>query len=166
MSASLPHPEVAQVGRPRDDHPVGAPVVTSLNPSLRDGVDVARDLGVDPTVGLSATEAARRLAADGPNELQPKPPVPLWRKVLAQFRDPLIYLLLVAVAIALLAWAAEGATGVPIDALVIAAVIVVNGVIGVYPGEPGRERRCGTTGGNRGAVHRATRRRAANRPGK
>ena len=51
-------------------------------------------------------------------------------KVLAQFRDPLIYLLLVAVAIALLAWAAEGAAGVPIDALVIAAVIVLNGAIG------------------------------------
>jgi Ca2+-transporting ATPase len=102
----------------------------SLDPSLRDGRDVARDLGVEPTVGLSSTEAARRLDADGPNELQREPPVPLWRKIVAQFRDPLIYLLLVAIAIALLAWSAEGASGVPIDALVIGVVIVLNAAIG------------------------------------
>jgi magnesium-transporting ATPase (P-type) len=107
-----------------------APVVGSLDPSLRDGVDVAQDLGVDPTVGLSSAEAARRLDADGPNELQREPPVPIWRKVLAQFRDPLIYLLLAAIAIALLAWTAEGASGVPIDALVIGGVIVLNAAIG------------------------------------
>lgn len=109
---------------------VGAPVVTSADPSLRDGTDVARDLGVDPAVGLSSAEAARRLLADGPNELDSKPPVPLWQKVLAQFRDPLVYLLLVAVAIALLAWVAEGAAGVPMDAVVITVVIVLNGAIG------------------------------------
>ena len=48
---------------------------------MRDGVEVARDLGVDPAVGLSSAEAERRLTAEGPNELQPEPPVPLWRTI-------------------------------------------------------------------------------------
>lgn len=101
------------------------------DPSLRDAADVAAELGVDPAVGLTSAEAARRLREDGPNELRAKPPVPLWRKVLAQFQHPLIYLLLGAVAISLIAWAAEGAVGVPIDATVIAAVVILNAALGL-----------------------------------
>jgi magnesium-transporting ATPase (P-type) len=109
---------------------VGAPVAASADPSLQDGSDVARALGVDPATGLTSAEAGRRLKRDGPNELQPRPPVPLWRKVLAQFQDPLIYLLLFAVAISVAAWVAEGASGPPIDALVISAIIALNGILG------------------------------------
>ncbi len=101
------------------------------DPSLRDAADVAAELGVDPAVGLTSAEAARRLREDGPNELRAKPPVPLWRKILAQFQHPLIYLLLGAVAISLIAWAAEGAVGVPIDATVIAAVVILNAALGL-----------------------------------
>lgn len=110
--------------------PVGVSVGASLDPSLRDAADVARGFGVDPATGLASAEAERRLQRDGPNELRAKPPVPLWRKVLAQFQDPLIYLLLVAVAISVAAWLAEGASGAPIDALVIAAIVVLNGILG------------------------------------
>ena len=56
--------------------------------------------------------------------------MPVWRRLLAQFQDPLICLLVVAVVISLMAWAAEGAQGVPIDALVITVVIMLNGTIG------------------------------------
>ena len=49
---------------------------------------------------------------------------------MAQFADPLIYLLLVAVVVSLVSWAAEGADGVPYEALVITAIIVLNGVLG------------------------------------
>ncbi|WP_127126364.1 cation-translocating P-type ATPase [Georgenia sp. SYP-B2076] len=104
--------------------------VKGADPALTDVAEVAQDLGVEPAAGLSEDEAARRLAADGPNELRAKAPVPLWRKVLAQFQDPLIYLLLVAVAISVVAWAVEGAEGLPIDAVVIAAVVLLNGVLG------------------------------------
>lgn len=91
---------------------------------------VARHLGVDPAVGLSEAEAARRLTVDGPNELRSKKPVPVWRKVLAQFQDPLTYLLLFAVVISLFVWTVEGGTGLPVDALVIAAIILFNAFLG------------------------------------
>ena len=98
--------------------------------SVAEAADVARRLDVDPETGLSDAEAARRLAADGPNELRPKKPVPFWRKVLAQFQDPLIYLLLVAVVISLIAWWVDGASGVPVDATVIAAIVLLNAFLG------------------------------------
>ncbi len=91
---------------------------------------MGRELGVDPTTGLSEQEAARRLATDGANELRGRKAVPAWRKILAQFQDPLIYLLLAAVTISLIAWFIDGAPGTPIDALVIAAIIVLNAVLG------------------------------------
>ena len=97
---------------------------------LRDAESVAAELGVNPATGLSHEESARRLVADGPNELRSKPPVPTWRKILAQFQDPLIYLLLAAVAISLIAWAFEGAQGVPVDAIVIAAIVILNAILG------------------------------------
>ncbi|WP_369375707.1 cation-translocating P-type ATPase [Promicromonospora sp. Populi] len=98
---------------------------------MRAAGDVAHDLGVDPTTGLSDAEAARRLAADGPNELRSRPPVPLWRTILDQFRDPLVALLLVAVVISVTVWWVEGAEGVPVDAVVIAAIVVLNAVLGL-----------------------------------
>src|SRR5690606_18626010 len=91
---------------------------------------LAARLATDPDAGLAGAEAARRLVADGANELAAVPPVPAWRRLLAQFRDPLIYLLLAAVAISGVAWAAEGAQGWPIDALVIAVIVALNGVLG------------------------------------
>lgn len=97
---------------------------------LLDAEVVAARLGVDPALGLSDAEAARRLAADGPNELRGTPPVPTWRKILAQFQDPLIYLLLAAVAVSLVAWIVEGAHGAPVDAIVIAAIVILNAILG------------------------------------
>ena len=101
-----------------------------LDPSTVDAGEVALRLGADLAHGLTSRDAAQRLARDGRNELAPAPPVPRWRRVLAQLRDPLVYLLLVAVVISLVAWASEGAHAWPIDAIVIVAIIVVNAVLG------------------------------------
>ena len=98
--------------------------------SLRDGADIAHELTTDLERGLSSEEAARRLAQDGPNELRAAPPVPTWRKVLAQFQDPLVYLLLIAVVISTAAWLAEGAHGWPVESIVIALVVVLNAALG------------------------------------
>jgi len=95
-----------------------------------DVAEVARRLGADPVYGLSREEAARRLAADGRNELRAAPPIPAWRRLLAQFHDPLVYLLLAAIAIALGAWVIEGRPGWPVDAVVIALIVVGNAIIG------------------------------------
>ncbi|QCO98289.1 cation-translocating P-type ATPase [Arthrobacter sp. 24S4-2] len=108
-------------------------VGTSIEPAawhLRPAAEALAAFGVDPVAGLDSTEALRRLQTDGPNELRAATPVPVWRKILAQFQDPLIYLLLVAIGISLGAWAVEGATGVPIDAVVIVAVVLLNAVLG------------------------------------
>ncbi len=100
------------------------------DPSLVDGETVARALHTDLEGGLGAGDAAARLARDGPNELRAAVQIPTWRRILGQFQDPLIYLLLGAVAIALAAWLVEGRQGWPVDAIVIAAVIVLNAALG------------------------------------
>ena len=92
-----------------------------FDPSTIDAAEVALRLGTDLARGLTSRDAAQRLACEGRNELALAPPVPRWCRVLAQLRDPLVYLLLVAVVISLVAWASEGAHGWPIDAIVIAA---------------------------------------------
>jgi len=101
------------------------------DPTLRPADQVAQALGVDPDVGLSDATADERLAAEGPNELRSRPPVPWWRKVLRQLQDPLVYLLLVAIVISLVAWAGEGAESWPVDAIVIALIVVANAVLGL-----------------------------------
>ena len=91
---------------------------------------VAARLGVDVERGLSGHEAAARLAQHGPNELEAAEQVPAWRKLLAQFEDPLIYLLIAAALVSLIAWAIEGADGVPFEVVVIVAILVANGLLG------------------------------------
>ena len=109
------------------------------DPSLTSADDVAKALNVDPSQGLSEEEAKRRLAKFGPNELATAPPVPKWKKFLAQFQDPLVYLLLAATAISLVAWiiekvnaapGAEGGEALPFDAIVIVLILIVNAVLG------------------------------------
>ena len=92
--------------------------------------DVIATLGIDPAHGLSADEATARLGNVGPNELRASETDPAWRRLLRQFADPLIYLLLGAIAISLVAWFLEGGHGAPIDAIVIAAIVIANAVIG------------------------------------
>ena len=100
------------------------------SPYSRPAGAVAAGLGTDASTGLSARSAADRLAADGPNELPSKPPVPAWRRFLSQFNDPLVYLLLAAIAISTAAWILEGAEGAPVDSIVILAVVTLNAVLG------------------------------------
>ena len=85
--------------------------------------DVVERLATDVRRGLSAAEAARRLVRDGPNALEEAPAVPWWRAFLAQFRDLLIWILIAAAVIA-------GAVGDWADTAAIAAIVLVNAVIG------------------------------------
>ncbi|MFI8100771.1 cation-translocating P-type ATPase [Streptomyces sp. NPDC086023] len=74
--------------------------------------------------GLSQAEAERRLVRYGRNEVAPPPPTPLYRRVLAQLRDPLIMVLLGAALLTI-------AIGDHPDAVVIGLVIVFNTTVGV-----------------------------------
>lgn len=58
--------------------------------------DVAHGLDVDPARGLSAAEAASRLASHGPNRFAETQPEPRWRAFVRQYRDPMQIVLLVA----------------------------------------------------------------------
>jgi P-type Ca2+ transporter type 2C len=106
------------------------PATDDADPSLLDGSSVAKTRGVDPVRGLDGAEASRRLARHGPNELGAAAAVPGWKKVLAQFQDPLVYLLFGAVVVSLAAWVFEGAHGLPFEAIVVLVIVVANAVLG------------------------------------
>ncbi len=89
-----------------------------------------REFAGDAARGLTVTEAARRLAEHGRNELREIAPTPVWRRVLAQFQSGLVYLLLAAIVVAIAAWLIEGRPGWPVDAIVIAIVVVANAALG------------------------------------
>lgn len=107
-----------------------ATVPGTAEPWALSAAEVAGLCGTGPD-GLSAAEAAARLARDGPNELEPQASTPLWLRFVRELADPLVVLLLVAVVVSLVVWVAEGATGVPVDAVVIAAIVAANAVLGL-----------------------------------
>lgn len=86
---------------------VACPPPNMQDACTREVDELVKALAADPEHGLTGAEARRRLFEDGPNELRSAPRLPAWRRVLKHFQDPLIYLLLVAIAIALLAWGME-----------------------------------------------------------
>ncbi len=88
-------------------------------------LDVARELGVDPAQGLSATEASSRLSSYGANRLTEGKKEPGWRAFLRQYEDFMQLVLLVA---ALLNQIVTGDTGTTV---VLAGLTVFNAVIGL-----------------------------------
>ncbi len=102
----------------------------TTSPALQTADEALSAAGVDPGTGLSSVEAASRLVSHGPNELRSQPREAAWRRFLKQFADPLVYLLFGAMVISLAAWFLEGASGLPIDVVVILLIVLANAVIG------------------------------------
>ena len=73
--------------------------------------------------GLSADEAVRRLAQDGPNELERRKSTPAWRVLLDQFANPLILVLLGSATIAAF-------VGAAVDAIAISIIVSINALVG------------------------------------
>ena len=73
--------------------------------------------------GLSAAQAAQRLAADGRNELEPPRARSRWRMFARQFTSPVIWLLIAGAAI-------SAALGESADAIAIAAILILNATVG------------------------------------
>ena len=113
------------------DHP-GTPTATAhpVPWTRTTAAEALAHFGVDGQVGLSSAEVLRRRAEHGANELEASAAESSWRRFLRQFTDPLIHLLAAAVVISVVAWFFEGAHGAPVDAIVIAVIIVFNAVLG------------------------------------
>jgi len=81
--------------------------------------------------GLSSDEAKQRLLRAGPNVLPPQQR-PGWpRRLLKQFKSALIYLLLLALLFDLASWLHGGARSIPVEALAVFAILVLNAVLGL-----------------------------------
>ncbi|HVY28919.1 MAG TPA: cation-translocating P-type ATPase [Polyangiaceae bacterium] len=85
----------------------------------------------DVNAGLTSEQARELRVRFGPNALPAKPPRPLVRRVLAQLKSALIYLLLFALVVDMVAWAIAGAVGAPLEAIAILCVILLNAALGV-----------------------------------
>src|SRR5262245_50337506 len=98
--------------------PAGRPLPYSLPPQ-----EVAVGLRTDLERGLPADQVATLRSRYGLNELVEAPPVPLWRKVLRQFNELVIWLLVAASVV-------SGFLGDWTDALAILAIVLLNGFLG------------------------------------
>ncbi len=100
-------------------------VQTADNPHAVDVPSILRLLDSDGSQGLSGQEAARRLERDGRNELAEALPPAWWTRLLSQFHEIVIWILLAAALLSgiLHEWA---------DAVVILAIVVLNGLLGFF----------------------------------
>lgn len=110
-----------------DTNEAAAPAWHTLPPE-----DAAERLDVDPARGLDDDEVARRRQRHGPNELVHEEGPQVWELLLDQFSEPLVVVLIVAAGVSAGAWWLESAAGegLPWDALVILAIVLLNAVIG------------------------------------
>ncbi|HNW44076.1 MAG TPA: cation-transporting P-type ATPase [Elusimicrobiales bacterium] len=88
----------------------------------RTAEETLKALGTSRT-GLTAAEAALRLGRYGPNSLKEKPKLTALAMFFGQFKDFMIAILIAAAAI-------SGAIGERLDAAVIAAIIILNAIMG------------------------------------
>lgn len=86
---------------------------------------VIEELGADPAHGLAETEAAARLAREGPNALPEAKGPGAWKILLAQFKSLVIWVLIAAGVI-------SGFLGERTDAGAILAIVLLNAAIGFY----------------------------------
>jgi Ca2+-transporting ATPase len=81
--------------------------------------------------GLTTLQAREALAKFGVNALPAPKPRSLLSRVVAQLKSALIFVLLFALSVDLLAWLMAGAQGLPLEALAILAVVLLNAGLGV-----------------------------------
>ncbi|MDO5301905.1 MAG: cation-translocating P-type ATPase [Tissierellia bacterium] len=85
---------------------------------------VVQELETDTAKGLSTQVAEERLSQYGPNELAHDEKKPFIKKVIEQFMDPMIIILLIAAAI-------SGYVGERLDAIIILAIVLINAILSI-----------------------------------
>jgi Ca2+-transporting ATPase len=95
---------------------------------------VVSALGSDAAHGLTRAEAQQRLEQYGPNLLRSAPETPWWRRLLEQFENVLVIILLVAIAISVVEWLLQDPreSALPYEAIVIAVIVVLNALLGFF----------------------------------
>ena len=93
-------------------------------------------LAADPVRGLTHEAAKAALEKHGPNELPSSPPVSAWKRLIAQFANPIVLTLLVAAVVATVNGASSSAEASILvrygDAIAIGLIVVLNAVLGFY----------------------------------
>ena len=87
--------------------------------------EILNNLGVEPSTGLSQVKAQQLNEEIGPNRLEAKKKKPVYKIVISQLQDWLIYVLLAAVVITVM-------MGEYIDSVIILLVILINAGIGTF----------------------------------
>ena len=104
-------------------HPSQLDKTKAWTPWTQTPSDVCAALATDPRAGLTAEEAARRLQEQGPNRLTEARGKNPWRLFAEQFQGVVIWVLIAAAIL-------SGVMGEFVDALAIAAIILLNAVLG------------------------------------
>ncbi|MBN1922270.1 MAG: cation-translocating P-type ATPase [Anaerolineae bacterium] len=93
--------------------------------------DALATLEVRPDQGLTTAEAQKRLATYGPNQLQERPPVSFWKRLLDQLRGFVVLILIAAAVISASLDIFGIDEGGLVEAGVIMAIVILNAAIGV-----------------------------------
>jgi P-type Ca2+ transporter type 2C len=131
------HQQFAQPKPPDAKHPDAhedAAVVPRLPtvPHREPAEAVVSALGSDAARGLTAAEARQRLEHYGPNRLKSAPETPWWKRLLEQFENFLVIILIVATVISAVEWLLQDPreTALPYEAIVILAIVILNATLG------------------------------------
>ena len=98
-------------------------VISEAAPYSEVAEEVLQQFGASRESGLSDSEAQLRRVRHGLNQLTERPPPALWQKFLGQFKEVVIWILIVAAVV-------SGALGEWVDAIAIVAIVLLNAVIG------------------------------------
>jgi Ca2+-transporting ATPase len=118
----------------RNGNRATAPAVTAVtaSPHKVPAEAVIAALATDASRGLSPSEAQDRLQQYGPNQLKSAPETPWWKRLLEQFENFLVIILLVATVISVIEWLLQDPreSALPYEAIVILAIVILNAMLG------------------------------------
>jgi P-type Ca2+ transporter type 2C len=124
------------IATPRTEQIVAGaePRKLAIAPHREPAPAVVAELGSDGTRGLGHAEAQRRLQEYGPNQLKSAPETPWWKRLLEQFQNFLVIILLVATVISMVEWLLQDPreTALPYEAIVILLIVVLNALLGFF----------------------------------
>jgi P-type Ca2+ transporter type 2C len=101
-------------------------------PHAKPAEAVVAALSSNAARGLSGGEAQQRLQQYGPNRLKSAPETPWWKRLLEQFENFLVIILLGATVISVVEWLLQDPreSALPYEAVVILAIVILNAMLG------------------------------------